>query len=124
MAVQNVFSLNFWFVKEKEYRRKFLPCFLHKKNRGVIFNSGIASESLKGRVYEVSLGDLNNAEAEFRKMRLICEDVQGRTCLTNFHGMRLSRDKLCSIVKKWHVSGSYQEISNLFSVLRLHNSFL
>ncbi|KAM3723094.1 40S ribosomal protein S3a [Dirofilaria immitis] len=62
----------------------------------------IASEGLKGRVYEVSLGDLNNAESEFRKMRLICEDVQGRTCLTNFHGMRLTRDKLCSIVKKWH----------------------
>jgi len=62
----------------------------------------IASEGLKGRVFEVSLGDLSNAEADFRKFRLICEDVQGKNCLTNFHGMKFTRDKLCSIIKKWH----------------------
>ncbi|KAF7638082.1 40S ribosomal protein S3a [Meloidogyne graminicola] len=62
----------------------------------------ISSDFLKGRVYEVSLGDLNNTEADFRKFRLICEEVQGKVCLTNFHGMTFTRDKLCSIVKKWH----------------------
>jgi len=62
----------------------------------------IASDFLKGRVFEVSLGDLNKSELDFRKFRLICEDVQGKTCLTNFHGMSFTRDKLCSIVKKWH----------------------
>jgi len=63
----------------------------------------ISSDFLKGRVYEISLGDLmNNSDAEFRKFRLVCEDVQGKTCLTNFHGMTFTRDKLCSIVKKWH----------------------
>jgi len=62
----------------------------------------IASEGLKGRVFEVSLGDLNKSEFDFRKFKLICEDVQGRNCLTNFHGMKFTRDKLCSIVKKWH----------------------
>jgi len=61
----------------------------------------IASDGLKGRVYEVSLGDLNKDDVEFRKFRLICEDVQGRHCLTNFHGMDFTRDKLCSMVKKW-----------------------
>jgi len=61
----------------------------------------IASDGLKGRVYEVSLGDLNNDDVEFRKFRLICEDVQGRHCLTNFHGMDFTRDKLSSMVKKW-----------------------
>uniref|UniRef100_A0A5S6QJ56 Small ribosomal subunit protein eS1 n=1 Tax=Trichuris muris TaxID=70415 RepID=A0A5S6QJ56_TRIMR len=61
----------------------------------------IASEALKGRVFEVSLGELNNDEAEFRKFRLICEYVQGSICLTNFHGMSFTRDKLCSLVKKW-----------------------
>jgi small subunit ribosomal protein S3Ae len=60
----------------------------------------IASDFLKGRVFEVSLGDLNESEADFRKFRLICEDVQGRNCLTNFHGMSFTRDKLCSMVKK------------------------
>ena len=53
----------------------------------------IASDSLKGRVYEVSLADLQNDEVAFRKFRLICEDVQGRNCLTNFHGMNLTTDK-------------------------------
>uniref|UniRef100_A0A0B6YSH2 Small ribosomal subunit protein eS1 n=1 Tax=Arion vulgaris TaxID=1028688 RepID=A0A0B6YSH2_9EUPU len=62
----------------------------------------IASEGLKGRVFEVSLGDLNKSESTFRKFRLICEDVQGRNVLTNFHGMSFTRDKLSSIVKKWH----------------------
>ncbi|CAJ0918570.1 unnamed protein product, partial [Mesorhabditis belari] len=62
----------------------------------------IAADGLKGRVYEVSLGDLNSSESDFRKFRLICEDVQGKNCLTNFHGMSFTRDKMCSIVKKWH----------------------
>merc|ERR1712130_337297 len=64
----------------------------------------IASDGLKGRVYEVSLADPqneNDAERSFRKFRLICEDVQGKNCLTNFHGMGLTTDKLRSMVKKW-----------------------
>ena len=61
----------------------------------------IASDSLKGRVYEVSLAYLQNDEVAFRKFRLICEDVQGRNCLTNFHGMTLTTDKTRSMVKKW-----------------------
>jgi len=65
----------------------------------------ISSDFLKGRVYEISLGDLmkeNDTADEFRKFRFICEDVVGKDCLTNFHGMTFTRDKLCSIVKKWH----------------------
>ena len=41
--------------------------------------SGIASEGLKGRVFEVSLADLQSepdAERSFRKFRLISEDIQ------------------------------------------------
>nr|XP_055209238.1 40S ribosomal protein S3a-like [Gorilla gorilla gorilla] len=36
----------------------------------------IASDSLKGRVFEVSLADLQNDEVAFRKFQLIAEDVQ------------------------------------------------
>lgn len=57
----------------------------------------IASDGLKGRVFEVSLADLqndNDAERSFRKFKLISEDVQGRNVLTNFHGMDLTTDKL------------------------------
>merc|ERR1712106_126570 len=64
----------------------------------------IASDGLKGRVYEVSLADLQqdqDAERSFRKFRLICEEVQGKNCLTNFHGMDITTDKLRSMVKKW-----------------------
>merc|ERR1712062_122299 len=64
----------------------------------------IASDGLKGRVYEVSLADLqneNDAERSFRKFKLVCEEVQGKNCLANFHGMGLTTDKLRSMVKKW-----------------------
>ncbi|PNW73691.1 hypothetical protein CHLRE_13g568650v5 [Chlamydomonas reinhardtii] len=62
----------------------------------------IASEALKGRVFEVSLADLQkNEDDAFRKMRLRVEDVQGRNCLTNFWGMDFTTDKLRSLVRKW-----------------------
>merc|ERR1711865_692866 len=54
----------------------------------------IATEELKGRVLELNLADLNNDEDQsFKKIRLCVEEVQGRHCLTDFHGMSLTRDK-------------------------------
>merc|ERR1712142_1198443 len=44
----------------------------------------IAADGLKGRVF-----DCNQA------------DVQGKNCVLNFHGMDLTRDKICGMVKKW-----------------------
>ena len=47
--------------------------------------SGIASEGLKGRVFEVALADLQSetdAERAFRKFKLISEDVQVRNLST------------------------------------------
>jgi len=62
----------------------------------------IATEELKGRVLEVNLADLNNDEDQAsKKIRLSIEEVQGRSCLTDFHGMTLTRDKICSLIKKW-----------------------
>merc|ERR1712156_276122 len=63
-----------------------------------------AADGLKGRVFEVSLADLqseNDAERSFRKFKLVTEEIQGKNCLTNFHGMNLTTDKLRSMVKKW-----------------------
>merc|ERR1711957_491430 len=63
----------------------------------------IATEELKGRVLELNLADLNNDEDQsFKKIRLCIEEVQGRHCLTDFHGMSLTRDKECSLIRKWH----------------------
>jgi small subunit ribosomal protein S3Ae len=62
----------------------------------------IASDGLKGRVVEVCLADLQNNEADaYRNIKLRVEDVQGRNCLTQFHGMDLTTDKLRSLVRKW-----------------------
>lgn len=35
-------------------------------------------------------------------MKLQIEEVKGYDCFTNFHGMDITRDKLCTLVKKWH----------------------
>ena len=48
------------------------------------------------------MADLQNDEDNaHRNIKLCCEDVQGYNVLTNFHGMQLTRDKLCSLIKKW-----------------------
>jgi len=62
----------------------------------------IASDGLKGRVFETCLADLNQDEDQaHRKIKLRCEDVQGRNVLTNFWGMDFTTDKLRSLVRKW-----------------------
>jgi len=61
----------------------------------------IASDALKGRVVESSLADLNNNLDAWRKIKLCVEDVQGRACMTNFHAMDMTRDKLCQFIRKW-----------------------
>lgn len=52
----------------------------------------IAADGLKGRVFEVSLADLNQDESSHRKIRLVAEDIQGKSLLTNFHGAFISPD--------------------------------
>jgi len=63
----------------------------------------IARDTLLGRVIEVSLGDLKDdtQDEAYRKFKLRVEDVNGFNCLTQFHGMNLTTDKLRSIVRKW-----------------------
>merc|ERR1712066_325396 len=38
----------------------------------------------------------------YKKIRLCVEEVQGRNCLTDFHGMDLTRDKHQGLIRKWH----------------------
>jgi len=63
----------------------------------------VAKDTLMGRLIEVSLGDLkdNTEDQAFRKFKLRVEEVNGFNCLTQFHGMDLSTDKLRSLVRKW-----------------------
>jgi len=64
----------------------------------------IPADSLRGRVFEISIGDLNQDahEQSWRKVSLQCEEVKGYECYTNFYGMDITRDKMCTLVKKWH----------------------
>merc|ERR1712127_278431 len=62
----------------------------------------ISTDGLKGRICEISLGDLNkNEDDAYRKMKLRVEDVQGSQCLCNFCGMDFTTDKLRLLVRKW-----------------------
>jgi small subunit ribosomal protein S3Ae len=61
-----------------------------------------ANDALKGRILEVSLADLQKDEDHsFRKVRLRIDEVQGKNCLTAFHGLDFTSDKLRSLVRKW-----------------------
>ncbi len=63
-----------------------------------------AVDSLKGRVFEISLADLNRDSNDkyWRKMKVQVEEVKGQELYTNFHAMGITRDKICQVVKKWH----------------------
>jgi hypothetical protein len=77
----------------------------------------LASDGLKGRVFSVSLADLNKDEDRaYRIMKFVVEDVQGsflslsgcafsygpgKNCLTNFQGMTFTSDKVKGLIKKW-----------------------
>jgi small subunit ribosomal protein S3Ae len=91
---------------KKEWYKLIAPSIFAVKDAGrtlITKTQGIkiASDGLKGRIFEMSLGDLNKNEAlSYRKIKLCIEDVQGYNCLLNFHGMDMTRDKLCSLIKK------------------------
>lgn len=91
---------------KKEWYKLIAPSMFAQKDCGRTLitktqGTKIASEFLKGRVVELSLADLQKNEAlAHRKIKLCIEDVQGYNCLLNFHGMDMTRDKLCSLIRK------------------------
>ncbi|KAK9377298.1 40S ribosomal protein eS1 [Lipomyces chichibuensis] len=62
-----------------------------------------ANDSLKGRIVEISLADLQGGQEDhaFRKVKLRIDEIQGKNALTNFHGLDFTSDKLRSLVRKW-----------------------
>ena len=91
---------------KKEWYKLVAPSIFTNKDCGKTIitktqGTKIASDGLKGRVIEVSLADLQNSEElAYRKIKMCIEDVQGYNCLLNFHGMDMTRDKVCSLIKK------------------------
>jgi len=91
-----------WFdvVAPNNYAKRQICKTLTTKTTG----NKLAADNLKGRVFEVCLGDLledDSADVAAKKIKLRVEDVQGRSCITNFYGMSITRDKLSSMVRKW-----------------------
>jgi len=94
------------FTKKEWYDIK-APSMFSVRNVGMTMvnktaGKSIATENLKGRVFSVSLADLNsNEDQAFRTIKLRVDDVQGKQCITNFHGMDFTTDKIRSLVRKW-----------------------
>jgi len=84
------------FLKKEWYEIK-APSMFTQRNCGKTLvtrtqGTKVASDSLKGRVFELSLADLNKDEDQaYRKIKLVCEEVQGYNLLTNFHGLDMTR---------------------------------
>jgi small subunit ribosomal protein S3Ae len=97
------------FSKKEWYDVKAPSVMFQKNDLGktmVTRSAGMrnSADSLMGRVFEVSLGDLKSGGEEdaFRQFKFRVEQIQGKNCLANFCGMRLTTDKLRSLVRKWH----------------------
>jgi len=63
-----------------------------------------SADSLRGRVFSISLADCNNQSEDknWRKLKFVIDEIKGFDCYTNFHGMDITRDKACSMIKKWY----------------------
>jgi len=68
----------------------------------------LSSESLKGRVFEINMADLNGQTANtlaYKKIKLVVDDAsesKTKLALTNFYGIDTTKDHLCSLIRKWH----------------------
>jgi len=94
------------FTRKDWYGIKAPSMFAHRDVGKTFVNrsTGLknANDALKGRVFEVSLADLQKDEDHaFRKIKLRVDEVKGKNCLTNFHGLDFTSDKLRSLVRKW-----------------------
>jgi small subunit ribosomal protein S3Ae len=94
------------FAKKEVYEIK-APSVFNVRNVGKTFvnktqGTKIASDALKGRVFETNLTELQGDDSSsYRKVKLVVDDVQGKSCLTSFYGLDFTRDHLCSLLRKW-----------------------
>ena len=93
---------------KKVWYQVLAPSIFNNREAGltpVTKSQGLKKEEdgLKGRVISISLADLNkdSQEHNWRKIKLQIEDVKGEEAYTNFYGMDITRDKVCTVVKKW-----------------------
>lgn len=71
----------------------------------IIYFIDIPADSLRGRIFQITQADLNQQnkhDLAWRIVKLQVEEVKGFDCFTNFSGVSITRDKMCTLVKKWH----------------------
>lgn len=102
------------FLKKVWYDVKAPTYFQGKGNRKVgktvvskTQGTKIETEGLKGRICEFNLADLKEdemgkSEDGHKKIKLEIQEIQGKNCLTDFHAMSLTRDKISAMIKKKH----------------------
>ena len=72
----------------------------------VLVNTLLLSEkvedSVRGRVVTANQADLapNQDAFAWRKIKLIVDETRGRDALTSFYGVDMTKDELCSLIKK------------------------
>jgi len=98
------------FTKKNWYDIK-APTYFTGKNRKAgltvvskTAGTRIETDGLKGRVCEFNLADLQDSGNDdgHKKIKLEVMEIQGRSCLTDFHSMEFTRDKMCALIKKKH----------------------
>jgi small subunit ribosomal protein S3Ae len=67
-----------------------------------LINIEKVEDSIKGRVVSQMQADLapNQDSFHWRKIKLIVDQTEGRQALTSFYGVDITRDELCSLIKK------------------------
>lgn len=103
----DIFLKKDWYVVKVP---KYLPTTEAKWRVGFSpATKGKARKSLDQRSFVINLGDLQNEEKKnnhddlnWKKFTFITEEVFGDKLLTQWHGMSISRDKRCSLIRKWH----------------------
>jgi len=98
------FLKKIWYeIKTPTYLRSDKPAARQRTMVTKTQGTKIETEGLKGRICEFNLADLNGQpEDGHKKVELEIQEIQGKSCLTDFHGMSLTRDKMCQLMKKKH----------------------
>eukprot|EP01083_Nonionella_stella_P291313 991305_1 len=101
------------FLKKDWYVVKvptFMPTSQNKYRVGYTpANKGNSRKALESRSFVINLGDLQNEEKKnqhddlnWKKFKFITEETFGDKLLTQWYGMEITRDKRCSLIRKWH----------------------
>jgi len=103
------------FLKKDWYVIK-VPKWTPRKGEGVHFRVGFSPatrgkqrKAMENRTFVVNLADLQTNDKtndydqlSWKKYTFITEEMFGDKLLTQWYGMNITRDKRCSLIRKWH----------------------